>query len=394
MINSNLLVSDSRKPYHSKGSSMSFLDVFSGCFSFSCSSRFILRSLFGAALLFAFAQPLTVHAQNTDLLQLLEEEDAGAGADTDAGVETDAGADNGGSVFPVPVLEEVNEAGGSIAAPSASNMASPEDVTQVESLTDNSGSSGAESIEIPSISATEASDDDVDLFFDADSLVPTGEMGSKSGPRKVDPVLEPASKLIIVKKNASPDSKSAQLVAAQRAMKLGRYESALDIYDMLYAKNKRDPRILMGRAVALQRLGRFDAAISSYEELAAIDSKNVEAQVNMLGLLGTKYPSVALRRLLDLRDEYPHHVGIVSQIGVMQAQLGSLQEAMRYLGIAASMEPHNPSHVYNMAVISDRAGVKKQAVRYYEQALELDSVYGRSQTLPRESIYERLANIR
>lgn len=278
------------------------------------------------------------------------------------------------------MLEEVGEG---ISAPSANSLESP--------LDQNSPEQSSEAIDMPSIEAPDDVDDNV--FFDAEALVPTGEMRS-STPRKVNPRLQPASKLVVVTKNAGSSSRKAQLVAASRAMKLGRYEAALDMYDRLYEKSKRDPRILMGRAVSLQHLGRFDAAIGTYEQLSEVDPHNVEAKINMLGLLGTKYPSVALRRLLDLRDENSSNPGIAAQIAVVQAKLGNFQEAIHYLGIAASMEPDNAGHVYNMAVIADRAGSKKQAVKYYEQALELDSIYGRGETIPRESVYERLANIR
>ena len=58
------------------------------------------------------------------------------------------------------------------------------------------------------------------------------------------------------------------------------------------------------------------------------------------------------------------------------------------------MDPKNANLIYNMAVIADRSGDKKQAVSYYEQALEVDSVHGANRTIPREAVYERLAQIR
>jgi Flp pilus assembly protein TadD len=232
-----------------------------------------------------------------------------------------------------------------------------------------------------------------DLFFDAEALVPSGQM-APGAPRKVDPRYEPASKLIVVKKNYNSDTTQAQLVSAERAMKLGRYESALTLYDQLYAKSRRDPRILIGRAAAYQHLGQPEAAIHSYEELLALSPNNVEAQVNMLGLMGQTYPAVALRRLLELSKKYPENVGIAAQVAVVQAELGQYDEALRYLGMAAAMEPKNAGHLYNMAVIADRTGKKKQAIMYYEQALEVDSIYGGSRTIPRDSVFERLAQIR
>jgi Flp pilus assembly protein TadD len=288
---------------------------------------------------------------------------------------------------PVPVSSEVApvQAEG-IVAPSPDQLSSPGE-TPPPVVTNS------ESVEIQAITVAPRDDTDQDLFFDADTLVPTGEMGANS-PRKVDPATQPASKLIIVRKNATADSQVAQIVAAQRAMKLGRYDAALDMYNRLYEKNKRDPRILMGRAVSLHQLGQFDAAMQSYEQLLEVDPNNAEAKINMLGLLGSKYPAVALRRLTDMREANPNNVGVVAQLAVMQAEIGNFEDAMRYLAIAASMEPNNANHIYNMAVIADRSGSKSDAIKYYEQALEIDTVYGRGQSIPREAVYERLARIR
>jgi len=243
----------------------------------------------------------------------------------------------------------------------------------------------------PTISGPSA--DGSQQFFDAESLVPQGEM-AKAGPKKVDPVLQPASKLIIVRKNYASDSYTAKLVSAERAMKLGLYDSAVLILDELQKKNKLDPRVSMTRAIALQKLGRFDEAMKAYELTSNIDQDNIEVKINMLGLLGSKYPSIALRRLLDLREKNQEHVGLVAQIAVIQAQLGDFRGGLQYLGMAASMEPSNASHIFNMAVISDRIGDTAKAVSYYEKALELDTMYGASKTVPREAIYERLAQIR
>ena len=248
--------------------------------------------------------------------------------------------------------------------------------------------------DVPAVSALPADQSaDENLFFDADTLVPTGEMGS-SAPRKVNPALQPASKLIVVKKDYGPGSRQAQMVSAERAVALGRYDSALDIYDTMYKKNSRDPNIVMGRAVALQHLGRVDEAVSAYEELLDLRPDNVQAQINMLGLIGQRYPAVALQRLGSLRDKNPNDVSIVGQMAVLEASLGQYDEAVKSLGVAASLEPNNASHIYNMAVVSDLAGKKQDAIRLYEQALEVDSIYGGNRSIPRDAVFERLARLR
>ncbi|MGQ0527282.1 MAG: tetratricopeptide repeat protein [Alphaproteobacteria bacterium] len=252
---------------------------------------------------------------------------------------------------------------------------------------------------VPVVPALPASPNPVeDLFFDAESLAPPTVPGlagqQNSVVRTVNPQTEPASKYIIVKKNADPGSQQAQLVSAHRALILGRYDSALMLYDKLYEKNKKDQNILLGRAMALQKLEQDDAAIRAYEELLDLKPNHPEAQINMLGLLGQKYPAVALQRLLDLQQKQPDNVALVGQIAVVQAKLGYYDEALKYLGMAASLEPNNANHYYNMAVIADRAGNKKDAVKFYEKTLEIDAIYSGGSAIPRDSVFDRLAQLR
>lgn len=233
-----------------------------------------------------------------------------------------------------------------------------------------------------------------DLYYDSLPLPPTGTMAKTAGPRKVDPVLEPAQKFVIVKKDHDSDAFESLIVSANRALVLGRYDSALDMFTQMYNKNPRDPRVLMGRASALQHLGRREAAIGAYDALLKIDPSNAEAQINKAGLAGVEYPAVALRTLLDLREKFPGNAGLSAQIGLMQARLGNDAEAFQYLGTAASLEPNNAEHIYNMAVIADRMGNVQKAIPLYEQALQMDGRDTRGERVSRDVIYARLSVLR
>lgn len=250
---------------------------------------------------------------------------------------------------------------------------------------------GSAAISGPSVIA-QANDEDV--FFDSDDVVvPRGEM-SREGPIKVDPNTHPGSVDVIVKKSAPANAMSSQLVSAERAISLGRYDSALEIFDNLHKKNKRDSRVNMGRAIALQKLGRFDEAMKSYEAVSRALPQNLDVKINMLGLLGTRYPSIALRRLIDLQKKHSTHSGVNAQLAIAYSQTGDSANALRFMGIAASHDPRNANHLFNMAVIADRAGKKKEAISYYEKSLELDTVHGAGRSIPRDAVYERLARIR
>ncbi|MDB2682947.1 tetratricopeptide repeat protein [Alphaproteobacteria bacterium] len=246
--------------------------------------------------------------------------------------------------------------------------------------------------EVPAIPV--AVSEDEGLFYDSEAFVPTGQMATKGTIRKVSPRVEPGSRYMVVTKKYAEGSHKAKLVSAQRALKLGRYESALEIYNELYGRNQRDESVLMGRAVALQKAGRTDAAVQAYEELLDVSPDNVAASVNMLGVVGRRYPAVALRRLLEIKKNNPGSVAVLAQLAVIEGNVGRYDEALKYLGIASGLEPRNANHLYNMAVIADRAGDKSTAVGYYEQALEIDSVHGGNRSVPRESIFARLSQIR
>ncbi len=235
--------------------------------------------------------------------------------------------------------------------------------------------------------------DGATVYFDAQSPVPTVPVRPEN-PVDVDPAIEPGSRFVIVDTEHKANSSEALLVSAQRAVKLGRYDAAMEMYNRLYVMNDRDPRILMGRAIVMQHLGQFDAAMQAYDEFLEIEEGNVDARVNMLGLLGTKYPAVALQRLEVLRGEYPSHAGVVAQLAVNYGQLGDFSSAILNLEMASSLEPRNAGHVFNMGIMADRSGDIKKAIKLYEQALEIDSIYGRSQSIPRDAVYERLSKIR
>ena len=237
-----------------------------------------------------------------------------------------------------------------------------------------------------------SSQEDAKEYFEHAPSVSYGNV--QGGLKRVSPSTEPASKFVVVKKSSEARGIESVLLAAKRAMKLHRYDAALEFYNDLYAKNKRDLRILVGRAVALQKSGRIDAAAQAYEEILRIDPDNTEVIVNMLGLIRESNPSTALQRLLNLKKKHPANPDLLAQIGVTHADLGNYREAIQALSMASSLEPRNPKHVYNMAVIAERMKDADSAVKYYEKALEVDAMYGDGSSLSREVVYKRLQKLR
>ncbi len=231
------------------------------------------------------------------------------------------------------------------------------------------------------------------LYYDADSLGPNPLTANKV-PREVDPKYEPGSRFVVVQKGAGSGTLQAQIVAGKRAISLGRHSSALEIFEGLYERAPSSRQVLLGLAISQQNNGFTESAIATYEELLEIDPNNIEASVNMLGLIKVRYPAVAFRRLKELWDKNPQSASIAAQLGLTSASSGNVPDALRYLGIAASLEPHNASHFYNMAVLSDQAGATHDAINFYQKALEVDVTYAGGRSIPREDVYDRLSFLR
>lgn len=231
------------------------------------------------------------------------------------------------------------------------------------------------------------------LYYDADSLGPNPLSANKI-PREVDPKYEPGSRFVVVQKGAGSGTVQAQIVAGKRAISLGRHSSALEIFESLYDKAPNSRQVLLGLAISQQNNGFTESAIATYEELLKIDPNNIEATVNMLGLVKVRYPAVAFRRLKDLWEKNPQNSSVAAQLGLTSAASGNVPDALRYLGIAASIEPQNASHFYNMAVLSDQVGATRDAINFYQKALEVDVTYSGGRSIPRDDIYDRLSFLR
>ncbi len=234
-------------------------------------------------------------------------------------------------------------------------------------------------------------------YYDSNAIVPDSELSGAgaTGPRKIDPAVEPGQTFVIVNKTAGASSFEAQYVAATRALKLARYAAAMEMFEKLYRKNSRDPRILMGLAVSQQGAGFNESAATTYEELLRIEPNNADAVVNLMGIMKSQYPAVTLQKLMAMRNKFPTSAGVAAQIGLVNADMKQYDEAVRYLEVAASLDPNNPLHIFNLAIVSDRKGDTDKAIKFYERALEMDAV--RTDTLkalPREQIYDRLVVLR
>jgi tetratricopeptide (TPR) repeat protein len=199
---------------------------------------------------------------------------------------------------------------------------------------------------------------------------------------------------LTVKKEHPADDVDTRLVVAREALAQSNNSAALQLFTELKAKYPKDKRILMGRAVALQKLGQDDAALSAYEAVLNNDPKNLEALTNMLGLLKKKDPKLAVSKLEQLRETYPYNADITAQLGIACGAAGQYDDALRYLDMADALNPGSAYVLYNKAVLFDKMGNSQRAGDLYREVIRLSADGSLDQSLPVDAIKRRLAVLR
>lgn len=210
----------------------------------------------------------------------------------------------------------------------------------------------------------------------------------KPKPANVRPL--PRQYLVVTKDKDSNDP-DTRLTAARRALTQGNNAAALQMFNDLYADNPRDTRVLLGRAVAYQRLGQREMAIAAYEETLRRDPQRLDALTNFLGLLREQNPDLALQKLQELHTTYPSNPDVSAQLGLAYGDMGNYDRALSYLDMALTLAPNTPAYLFNKAVVLDRMGQRIEAADMYREVLRHAD---RNTTLPIDSIRNRLSVIR
>lgn len=210
-----------------------------------------------------------------------------------------------------------------------------------------------------------------------------------------DAIVRPLPKqYLIVKKNHDAEDIDSRLTSARQALVQHRNSAALELFNELYKDYPRDRRVLMGRAVALQKLNDYGGALAAYEEVLGVEPQNLEALTNMLGLLKAQDPALAVQKLGELQEAYPYNADIAAQLAVAHAGQGSYQEAQRYLDLADALKPGSASVMYNRAVLYDKMGRRTEAADLYRRIVRMSTEGKLDQSLPIEAIKNRLATMR
>ncbi len=149
----------------------------------------------------------------------------------------------------------------------------------------------------------------------------------------------------------------------------GQYEGALELYSGVLRVNPNSIAASLGKAIALHKLRRLAEARPIYQHVLSIDPNNREALTNLMSIIASQSPAAALSELRDLQKTYPAFSPIAAEIGQIEAQSGNIGDAIASFNRAIALSPDNGLYRLNLAIIQDRAGMRKEAGQSYEAAL-------------------------
>lgn len=184
------------------------------------------------------------------------------------------------------------------------------------------------------------------------------------------------------------------VAAAYDALVAGRYEKALSLYDDALGKEPRNVTALVGRASVLHKLGRLQEAREGYGRVLAAEPEHPQALANVLSLIAGSAPQEALRELARLKALNPRFSPIPAQMAAVHAQAGDLPQAMAAMTEAIALSPGNAVYRYNLAVLQDRAGLRREAVETYESVIAAGGSSAAAAALPLDQIRARVKYLR
>lgn len=137
---------------------------------------------------------------------------------------------------------------------------------------------------------------------------------------------------------ATPERDDLRLELGSNLLRLNRLEEALACFDLCGPEALRPA--LFGRAVALQRLGRFEAAERSYERLLTLDPAAEEALSNLIA---------------------------------MHVELFNLGRVEHYSRMLRGINPHSPAAIKGLALVAIERREYKSAAFYCTLIPEQDA---------------------
>jgi tetratricopeptide (TPR) repeat protein len=167
------------------------------------------------------------------------------------------------------------------------------------------------------------------------------------------------------------------LPQAYAALQSGQLDQAQSLYSDVLGAEPKNIDALLGLAAVAVRQGGSEEATRRYLHLLELEPQNALAQSGLIALLGRADPVAAESRLKQLiaREPSAHLYFTLGNLYADQSQWAAAQHAYFQ---AHHLEPANPDYAYNLAVGLEHVSQPKLALGYYQRAMQLAAVRGRS----------------
>jgi len=153
-----------------------------------------------------------------------------------------------------------------------------------------------------------------------------------------------------------------------------KYREAIPFFQNQYRKKPKDPDLMFGLAVAYERSGDFDNAVTMFKKLLELDPKSAI----VLNYLGYMYADkgVNLEEAKDLvaraLEAEPDNAFYIDSMGWVFYKTGRFEEARQSLEKAVSLLPTDATLRDHLGDVYLSLNLKQQAVEQWQKSLELD----------------------
>jgi predicted O-linked N-acetylglucosamine transferase (SPINDLY family) len=169
-----------------------------------------------------------------------------------------------------------------------------------------------------------------------------------------------------------PRFPEAQTRLIELLRQLGRGDEALGVAKRFLAQQPNDPRPHNLVGILLASHGQLDDACHAFRKAAALQPDFFDAHYNLAGALRRlRRFSEAEAILRALLINHPRMGGIHNSLGIVLAELGSIDESIECFQQALRIEPQAPDGYVNLAGAFNNAGLQAKSFEFLDKALEL-----------------------
>ncbi|WP_039459282.1 tetratricopeptide repeat protein [Candidatus Jidaibacter acanthamoebae] len=155
-----------------------------------------------------------------------------------------------------------------------------------------------------------------------------------------------------------------------RAALAGHYESAIFLYKKALVHDSDNINILYSLGIMYHKLRQFKEAKYYYKEVLKLKPDQPKALHNFLAVIAEESPEKGLQELMLLNKANPNYSPVLAQIGMIYARQGEYDKAESYLRKAMIISPQEILYKYNIAVMYDKIGKYKPALKLYKEIIE------------------------